>query len=141
MHISNIGLGLIMDFEGCKLEAYKCPAGIWTIGIGRTRDVKEGDTITEAQALDLLREDVKWVENAINDHVKVKISQNQFDALSSFIFNVGAGAFSLSTLLRKLNAADYEGAANEFSRWNKANGKELPGLTRRRAAEKALFLA
>jgi lysozyme len=141
VNISTIGLGLIQEFEGCKLEAYRCPANILTIGIGHTRDVKEGDTITEAQALDLLREDVKWVENAINDHVKVKINQNQFDALSAFIFNVGAGAFSLSTLLRKLNAGDYEGAANEFSRWNKANGKELPGLTRRRTAEKALFLA
>ena len=141
MNISIKGLGLIQEFEGCKLDAYKCPAGIWTIGIGHTKDVKEGDKITEAQALDLLREDITWVENAINDHVKVKINQNQFDALSSFIFNVGAGAFSLSTLLKKLNAADYEGAANEFPRWNKASGKELPGLTRRRAAEKALFLA
>lgn len=141
MNISTIGLGLIQEFEGCKLDAYKCPAGIWTIGIGHTKDVKEGDKITDSQALDLLREDVKWVENAINDHVKVKINQNQFDALSAFIFNVGAGAFSLSTLLKKLNAGDYEGAANEFPRWNKANGKELPGLTRRRAAEKALFLA
>ena len=141
MNISTIGLGLIQEFEGCKLDAYRCPANIWTIGIGHTKDVKEGDKITEAQALDLLREDVKWVENAINDHVKVKINQNQFDAMSSFIFNVGAGAFSLSTLLKKLNAADYEGAANEFLRWNKANGKELPGLTRRRQAERTLFLA
>jgi lysozyme len=141
VNISTIGLGLIQEFEGCKLEAYRCPANILTIGIGHTRGVKEGNKITESQALDLLREDVRWVENAINKHVQVRINQNQYDALCSFIFNCGEGAFSLSTLLRKLNTGDYEGAANEFSRWNKANGKELPGLTRRRAAEKALFLA
>ena len=141
MNVSINGLGLIQEFEGMKLDAYRCPANIWTIGIGHTRDVKEGDRITESQALDLLREDIKWVENAINKHVQVRINQNQYDALCSFIFNCGEGAFSLSTLLRKLNAGDYEGAANEFPRWNKANGKELPGLTRRRAAEKALFLA
>lgn len=141
MNISTIGLGLIQEFEGCKLDAYKCPAGIWTIGIGHTKDVKPDDKITESQALELLREDVRWVEKAIDEHVQVKINQNQYDALSAFIFNVGAGAFSLSTLLKKLNAGDYDGAANEFPRWNKAAGKELPGLTRRRAAEKALFLA
>lgn len=139
MNISTIGLGLICEFEGMRLDAYRCPAGIWTIGAGHTKGVKEGDKITEAQARDLLREDVRWVEAAIDKLVKVPLTQNQYDAICSFVFNVGEFQFGSSTLLKKLNAGDYEGARNEFQRWNKAAGKELPGLTRRRKAEAELF--
>lgn len=139
MHISTIGLGLLQEFEGCKLKAYRCPAGVLTIGVGHTRDVKEGDEITEAQALDLLREDVRWVEKAIDKNVTVKLNQNQYDALCSWVFNVGEFSLHNSTLLKKLNAGDFKGAAAEFLRWDKAAGKTLPGLTRRRIAEAALF--
>ena len=114
MNTSTNGLALIKEFEGCKLDAYKCPANIWTIGVGHTKGVKEGDRITESQALDLLREDMRWVENAIDKHVTAHLNQNQYDALASFIFNCGEFAFYSSTLLKKLNAGDYEGASNEF---------------------------
>lgn len=141
MEISTNGLATIGDFEGCKLEAYKCPAGIWTIGYGHTKGVKEGDRITQQEAIWLLRDDLRWVQNAIDKHVTAKLNQGQYDALASFIFNVGEFAFASSTLLKKLNAGDYAGAANEFLRWTKARGKELPGLVRRRQHEKELFLA
>lgn len=141
MEISTNGLATIGDFEGCKLEAYKCPAGIWTIGYGHTKGVKEGDRITQQEAIWLLRDDLRWVQNAIDKHVTAKLNQGQYDALASFIFNVGEFAFASSTLLKKLNAGDYAGAANEFLRWTKAKGRELPGLVRRRQHEKELFLA
>lgn len=142
MNISTIGLGLLQEFEGCKLKAYPDPGTggkPWTIGVGHTKDVQEGDEITEAQAMDLLREDIQWVEKAIDKHVPGKLTQNQYDALCCFIFNVGEFAFASSTLLKKLNAGDFKGAAAEFLRWDKAAGKTLPGLTRRRIAEAALF--
>ena len=140
MHISNEGINLIKQFEGCVLSAYKCPAGFWTIGYGHTKNVKQGMKITKEQATNLLKDDLKTYENYVNKYVKVKLNQNQFDALVSFAFNCGGGALKSSTLLKKLNKGDYEGAANELLRWNKANGKVLAGLTRRRKAEKALFL-
>jgi len=141
MNVSTAGLSLIREFEGCKLEAYICPAGIPTVGVGHTKGVKLGDKITEAEALDLLREDVRWCERAIDESVNVSLTQNQYDALASFCFNVGAFAFASSTLVKKLNDGDKQGAADQFLRWNKAKGKELPGLTRRREAERSLFLA
>lgn len=134
------GLNLIKQFEGLKLHAYRCPADVWTIGYGHTVSVGANDVITEEQAIDLLRQDVAESERAINQHVHVPLTQNQFDALISFIFNLGVGNFRTSTLLKKLNAGDYEGAAQEFRRWVKAGGKTLPGLVRRREAESALFL-
>ena len=140
MKTSNNGINLIKQFEGCALSAYKCPAGVWTIGYGHTKDVKQGMKITTNQATSLLKEDLATYENYVNKYVKVKLNQNQFDALVSFTFNCGGGALKSSTLLKKLNKADYTGAANELLRWNKANGKILAGLTRRRKAEKALFL-
>lgn len=140
MHISNNGLNLIKEFEGCKLTAYKCPAGVWTIGYGHTKDVKQGMKITSKQAEQLLVNDLKTYESYVSKYVKVKLNQNQFDALVSFTFNCGGGALKSSTLLKKLNKGYYTGAANELLRWNKANGKILAGLTRRRKAEKALFL-
>lgn len=140
MHISNNGIDLIKQFEGCKLTAYKCPAGVWTIGYGYTKNVKPDMKITSSKATELLIDDLKTYESYVNKYVKVKLNQNQFDALVSFTYNCGGGALKSSTLLKKLNKGDYTGAANELLRWNKASGKVLAGLTRRRKAEKALFL-
>lgn len=139
MKINEAGLNLIKDFEGCRLKAYLCPAGVWTIGYGHTQGVKPDMVINQLQAERFLRQDLKRFEDAVTSLVKVPITPNQFSALVSFAYNVGTGALYDSTLLRKLNKKDYKGAANEFLRWNKAGGKVLPGLTRRRLAEKDLF--
>lgn len=137
------GLDLIKSFEGLKLTAYLCPARIPTIGFGHTKTVRPDDVgkkkITENEAERLLKADLVNFESSVNKLVKVPLNQNQFDALVSFAFNVGSGALSTSTLLKKLNAKDYKGAADQFARWNKAGGKVLNGLVRRRAAEAALF--
>lgn len=139
MKISQKGIDLIKQFEGCKLTAYKCPSGVWTIGYGHTKGVYEGQKITQKQAEKFLKEDLKAFEKGVNKCVLVSINQNQFDALVSFAFNCGTGAFSKSTLLEKLNQKDYTGAAREFLRWNKSNGVILNGLVRRRNAERKLF--
>lgn len=139
MHISQKGLDLIKSFEGLRLSAYRCPADIPTIGYGTTAGVKMGDTITKERAEDLLRADVKRFEDQVLRLVKVPLTQGQFDALVSFTYNLGAANLGNSTLLRLLNAGDYKGAAAQFDRWTKAGGKELPGLVKRRAAERALF--
>ncbi|WP_347252921.1 lysozyme [Leminorella grimontii] len=141
MITSQKGIDLIKTFEGCELKAYLCPAGVWTIGYGHTKGVKRGDEITATQAECYLRGDLVSFEADVNRLVRVPLTQGQFDALVSFAYNCGSRALSTSTLLRKLNARDYSSAADEFSRWNKAGGKELPGLTRRRAAERDLFLS
>lgn len=141
MQINQEGLDLIKEFEGCKLEAYLCPAGIPTIGYGHTRTAKIGQVITETKAESLLREDLKDAEKAVDRLVTAPINDNQFSALVSFVFNVGAGAFEGSTLLSLLNTnADTAIVANQLRRWNKAGDRELPGLTRRRQAERVLFL-
>jgi len=137
---SQAGVNLIKSFEGCKLTAYQDSAGVWTIGYGHTSGVKAGMKITEAQAEAYLKGDLVTAENAVNGKVTYRIKQNQFDALVSFTYNVGSGNFGSSTLLKKLNQGDITGAANEFDKWNKAGGKVLAGLVRRRAAEKAMFL-
>lgn len=139
MKTSTKGIELIKKYEGCRLTAYKCPAGVWTIGYGHTRGVAKGQKITHKQAEDFLISDLKTFENGVNKAVSAPINQHQFDALVSFCYNCGLKAFETSTLLKKLNVKDYDGAANEFSRWNKSNGKVLAGLTKRRAAEKRLF--
>ncbi|WP_313284644.1 lysozyme [Stutzerimonas kunmingensis] len=139
MHTSQKGLDLIKSFEGLRLSAYKCPADVWTIGYGTTAGVKPGQNITKERAEELLREDVKRFEAQVLRLVKVPLTQGQHDALVSFVYNLGAGNLSNSTLLRLLNAGDYAGAAAQFDRWNKAGGKVLAGLARRRAAERALF--
>lgn len=143
--ISKDGLELIKEFEGLYLKAYKDPVGVWTIGYGHTgvkhRDgsVKSGLTITKQQAEKMLETDLSTKYSPdVNKLVKVPLLQREFDALVSFHFNTGA--LGRSTLLKKLNAGDKSGAAKEFPRWNKAGGKVLRGLTRRRSAEKALFL-
>lgn len=134
-----VNLDLIKHFEGCYLTAYLCPADVWTIGYGHTKTAKQGMVITQEEADRLLEQDVAWVKAAVIGAVKVPLTANQTSALYSFVFNVGAGAFRSSTLLRKLNAGDYVGARGQFRRWNKAKGKVLRGLTRRRAAEAKLF--
>jgi len=136
------GKDIIRQSEGLRLKAYLCPAGKLTIGYGHTGpDVKTGMTITEDEANALLSQDLIAAETAITGAVSVPITDNQFSALVSFVFNLGAGNFYSSTLLKKLNANDIFGAADEFPRWNKVNGQVLEGLTRRRQAEQALFLS
>ncbi|MDH0157376.1 lysozyme [Stutzerimonas stutzeri] len=139
MHISEAGLALIRQSEGLRLRAYLCPAGIPTIGYGSTAGVKLGQTITAERAEELLREDVRQFEAAVSRLVKVPLTQGQFDALTSFAFNLGTKSLEQSTLLRLLNAGDYPGAAAQFDRWVYASGKKLTGLVKRRAAERALF--
>lgn len=140
MKISQNGLDLIKSFEGLELKAYKDSVGVLTVGWGSTGShVKPGMVITKEQAETLIKQDVSRFEKGISDLVKVPLTQNQFDALVSFSFNLGLGNLKSSTLLKKLNASDYSGAANEFLRWNKAAGKVLNGLTRRRQAEKDMF--
>lgn len=140
MKTSQTGFSLIKQFEGLKTRAYRCPAGVWTIGYGHTAGVKEHDDCTPEQAGTWLMEDCLVAELTIDAEVNVPLSQNQFDALVSFVFNLGPGNFITSTLLYKLNAADYAGAANEFDKWVNAGGRRLTGLAKRRAAEKTLFL-
>lgn len=140
MRTSQKGIDLIKKFEGCRLEAYRCPAGIWTIGYGHTKGVKEGQKITQEQAEELLRDDLRVYEQAVESCVKVPINQNQFDALVSFCYNCGGEALRTSTLLRLLNESKYSEAGEQFLRWNKAGGKVLAGLTRRREEEREMFL-
>jgi lysozyme len=144
MKLSDAGLDLIKRFEGLRLKSYKCSAGVWTIGYGSTRiwgrPVEPDDAITDAQADDFLRQDVAKFESAVNSVVRVPLTQNQFDALVSFTYNLGEGNLKRSTLVRLLNDGNYHSAADEFLRWNMAAGVVVPGLTRRRAAERALFL-
>lgn len=131
---------LIKSFEGLELEAYLCPADIWTIGYGHTGNVKEGDRITKAEAEALLDKDLQTFRNGVKRLVKVPLNENQFGALVSFAYNLGLGSLQSSTLLKMLNAGDYTGAADQFLRWNKSGGKVLTGLVRRREAERAVFL-
>lgn len=139
MQIGRKGLELIKSFEGCRLEAYICPAGVPTIGYGHTHGVRLGQIISQKQADDLLLEDLDQFVKAVNRLVIVPLNQNQFDALVSFVFNIGIGAFTSSTLLRLLNQRAYNEAADQFKRWNKGGGKVLKGLVRRRQAEEDLF--
>lgn len=142
-HINNEGLSLIKNYEGCRLQAYKpvSTERYMTIGFGHYgADVTPSMTVTKQQAEDLLKQDLSRFEQGIESCVKVSITDNQFAALVSFTYNCGINALKTSTLLKKLNNKDYTGAANEFLKWNKSNGKPLAGLTRRRNAERDLFL-
>ncbi|MFG6090742.1 lysozyme [Enterobacter soli] len=146
MRTSDKGIALIKEFEGCKLTAYQDSVGVWTIGYGWTQPVdgkpiRAGMTIKQETAERLLKTGLVSYESDVSRLVKVELTQGQLDALVSFTYNLGARSLSTSTLLRKLNAGDYAGAAEEFLRWNKAGGKVLNGLTRRREAERALFLS
>lgn len=136
---SQIGLNLIEKFEGKKLQAYVCPAGVVTIGIGHTKTAKIGQTITNEQAYELLKQDVREAENAINFE-NLKLTQNQFDALVSFVFNVGVGAFKRSTLLKKAKVNSNDSTiASEFDKWVLVKGVKSSGLISRRQAEKELY--
>jgi len=142
MNMSDNGLELLQDIEGTRYTAYLDTGGVWTIGVGHTGpEVVEGLRIDDLQVLAWLKEDVQEAEDAVNGNVKVPLTQNQFDALVSFVFNVGVDAFKKSTMLRMLNAGDYTGAMGQFKRWNMDNGKVFAGLTKRRELEAKLFEA
>ena len=152
MNVSQRGIDLIKRYEGFVSHAYLCPAGRYTIGWGHIKDVKKGDVVTEAQAENLLKQDLKLFESKLNysvQHDNVNLNQNQFDACISFIFNLGFSAFIFSTLYKKLKAGDYTGASDEFPKWvyitKTVNGEKvklrLKGLETRRNAERDLFLS
>ena len=134
------GAGALIAHEGWIKVGYKDPVGIVTACAGHTATAQLGRTYTEAECKELLRQDVREAETAVKRLVTVRITQNQYDALVSFVFNVGQGNFARSTLLRKLNAGDCRGAADEFLRWNRAGGQVFRGLTIRRTDERNLFL-
>jgi len=139
MNISQEGLSLIKKFEGCELKAYKCAAGVLTIGYGSTKGVKEGDSITQEEADKLLLHEMEEYESYVNDNVTVDLKQNQFDALVSWVFNLGPANLKASTMLKVLNNKEYDDVPAQIKRWNKAGGKVLQGLIRRREAEALLF--
>lgn len=144
MQISSNGLALIKREEGEKLTAYRDSRGIWTIGVGHTgtvggEPVHQGMTITAARSTELLRSDIQWVQETITDYVKPQLTQNQYDALCSLIFNIGTSAFRGSTLLRLLNVNNLKGAADEFLKWKRA-GSDPDILLPRRKRERELFL-
>lgn len=145
MAVSPFGVDLICGFEGKRLTAYDDGVGVWTIGFGTTVypngiKVMKGDTCTEAQAKTYMAHDLKKFEATVNKAVTVQLNQNQFDALVSLAYNIGTNAFSKSTLVKKLNANDIRGAADQFDVWVNAGGKRMQGLVNRRTVEKALFL-
>jgi lysozyme len=131
---------LVRQFEGCRLQAYRCPAGVPTIGVGHTRGVKMGDRCSQQQADMWLSEDLEDAAAVVSSLVKAPLTQGQFDALTSFAFNFGAKKFGGSTMLILLNKGDYKGAAGQFKLWVHADGKIEPGLVKRRAAEEQIFL-
>ena len=142
MKTADPGINLIKTFEGFRTESYLCPAGVWTIGYGHTGpEVKAGIRMTEAEGQAVLKKDLKRFEKIIEDNVKIELNQNQFDALVSFVFNIGGGAFKDSTLLKRLNSKEDPNrvAREEMPRWNKGGGRVLEGLKRRRDAEVELF--
>ena len=149
MQVSDAGIELIKSFEGFRANAYPDPKSggdPWTVGYGTTkftsgRPVKKGDYVTPAQAEMYLREDVKKFANSVDALVTVPLKQCQYDALVSFVYNLGATNFRNSTLLKKLNAKDYKGAADEFLRWVSPGSSVEAGLRRRRTAERSLFLS
>jgi len=137
---SKEGIALIKKFEGCELTAYQDSVGVWTIGYGHTKNVCEGDCITMGEADRMLEEELVEYEGYINDMVKVDLSQNQFDALVAWVYNLGPTNLSQSSLLRELNNGNIAKVPSEMRRWNKAGGRVLDGLIRRREAEALLFL-
>lgn len=143
--ISEKGVQLISHFEGLRLNAYQDSVGVWTIGFGTTifpngQQVKDGDCCTIQQANSYMLHDLKRFEAAVSKAVQVPLNQHQFDALVSLAYNIGAGAFQNSTLVKILNTGDYQAASHQFDVWIKAGGKTVQGLVNRRAIEKACFL-
>lgn len=146
MSVSANGIDMICEFEGKRLAAYDDGVGIWTIGFGTIKypngvRVKKGDTCTLEQAKEYMRHDLIEFEHTVNSSVKVPLNQNQFDALVSLAYNIGSSAFKSSTLVKKLNTGDYQGAADQFNVWVNAGGKRMQGLVNRRDREKLLFLS
>ena len=141
MNTSPKGIALIKEFEGLRLKAYQCPGGVWTIGYGHTAGVKPGMLISKAQAEEYLKADLIAFERYLNG-LGLALNQNQFDALVSFIYNVGTGNFYSSTLLRKVRANPQDNSImDEFLRWVYSKGRVLPGLQRRRLAEMKLYFS
>ena len=139
MKVSQECIDLVKFFEGFESKAYLCPANVWTIGYGRTRNVREGDVVNEKQAERDLLEELEEFGDQVSSTVKVSLEQSQFDALTSWTYNLGVGNLQSSTLLKKLNSGDKNSVPSEMLRWNKAAGKVLAGLTRRREAEAKLW--
>lgn len=145
MRTSSEGLALIKSFEGLRLTAYRCPAGVWTIGYGTTSaagvgKIEAGMKITQVQAESMLIRSLVDYEEGVLRALVIRPTQNQFDALVSLAYNIGIGAMSKSSVVKALNRGDVAKAGDSFMLWNKAGGKVLPGLVRRREAEKTLFL-
>ena len=139
-HISDVGLSLIKRYEGFRANAYRCPAGIWTIGYGSTHGVRIGQWITEQDALTRLRREVQIYERAVLACLKIIPTQNQFDALVSLCYNIGGQAIARSSVVKLHNRREFAAAADAFLKWNRGGGKVLPGLTRRRNEERSLYL-
>ena len=139
MKLGERGTEILKYFEGCKLTAYQDSVGVWTIGYGHTKGVYNGMTITQEEAEQMLLTELEEYEGYIEDMVTVPLTQNQFDALVVWIYNLGPTNFKNSTLLKELNAGNYNAAGQEITRWNKAGGKVLAGLVKRREAEAELF--
>jgi len=139
MKISQEGIELIKKFEGCRTESYRCSANVPTIGYGHTAGVKDGDSCTQAEAESILAEDLVEFEDYVNDLVTVELTPSQFSAVVAFTFNLGPKNLGESTLLRLLNLEKYDEIPAQFKRWNRASGKVLDGLIRRREAESLLF--
>ena len=139
MKLGERGTEILKYFEGCKLTAYQDSVGVWTIGYGHTKGVYDGMTITQDQAEQMLLSELEEYEGYIKDMVTVPLTQNQFDALVVWVYNLGPTNFKNSTLLKELNAGNYNAAGQEITRWNKAGGKVLAGLVKRREAEAELF--
>lgn len=144
MKASKVAYEIIKKYEGLKLNSYKCPAGVWTIGYGHTATTREGMKITEKEAERLLEKDVEEIERTLNACIKVSLTQNQYDALISLAYNIGASKLCKSKLMQLVNINNFKEAAEEFLKFNKAriNGvmQELKGLNNRREAERKLFL-
>jgi lysozyme len=139
VNISEEGISLIKKFEGCELRSYQDAVDVWTVGYGHTKDVKPGQMITKEEAEEMLIEELTEYCSYVETAVEVPLHQNQFDALVSWTYNLGPTNLNSSTMLKKLNAGEYEDIPEQIKRWNKAGGKVLPGLERRRLAESLLF--
>ena len=146
-HINERGIEMVKSFEGLALRPYVCAGGVNSVGYGATRNSTGGpidldmEPISETEAEALLLRDLESSEGWVSRLIKTALTENQYSALTSFTFNVGAGALQRSTLRMKLNRSEYQGAADEFPKWRMTGGRVLAGLVRRRAAEQALFLA
>jgi lysozyme len=146
MRMTKAGLDIIKEFEGFRSKAYLCPAGVWTIGYGHTSaagapEVREGMTISRAEGERILKADLKTFEAFVREAIRVELTPAQYSACVSLCYNIGGGAFKRSSVARFCNKREWRNAADAFALWNKAGGKVLPGLTRRRAAEAALFMS